>query len=626
MSSSEKVVNIGDHLSSDITPGQRPPVNPMEDSPAATPNASYEYSNIEHSDMEQDNDSGGQWCISGNRKRVRSDDSLSDSGTARVSNPVSNSLTVVYAPTDSEKKLTSLSSLKVTQALETISPECILQVRYNQRLNLIAVDVRNGHAAQVLMNNTFLCGIQVRPYSPLSGKTSIGVIHDVDAEVTDEELAQHLRSEAKIANARRLGKSRVVKVVFSGSHLPSHVLLGHVRHSVVPFKEKPIQCHNCGGFGHKKIACKRAQACNRCAENHVPTAEGCIGRQIETTAAAFNLRALNDGSATFCRRHTKASTLDITLVSPEIDALWTVEPDTGGIARSITFDRLEEAYGDWIHVYTDASVSAVKKTATVAITIPEIDFEVSGRLNFETSSTTAELVAIWAALESIKNITPPTKAVVPTDSRGALQQLRRLERATPLLNRVALTAATVEDLGWSLALQWIPSHVGIPGNERADELAARAHNDGDPTFLLDRFNEAHRLIRDTIRKKHPHTGVATGRPPPSIPRKLPRSEASLLHRLRTGCPHTAKRLHMYRRKTDPGCPTCGDPEDTTHALLLCPTHEDLRKVLLRSYAAVGLPHSTAQELLNPSGTRGIVEKAFRALLQYLRDSELSDRL
>ncbi|KAG0443388.1 hypothetical protein HPB47_014976, partial [Ixodes persulcatus] len=227
MSSSEKEANIGDHSSSDITPGQRPPVNPMEDSPAATPNALYEYSNIEHSDMEQDNDSGGQWCISGNRKRVRSDDSLSDSGTARVSNTVSNSLTVVYAPTDSEKKLTSLSSLNVTQALEKISPECILQVRYNQRLNLIAVDVRNGHAAQVLMNNTLLCGIQVRPYSLLLGKTSIGVIHDVDAEVTDEELAQHLRSEAKIANARRLGKSRVVKVVFSGSHLPSHVLLGH---------------------------------------------------------------------------------------------------------------------------------------------------------------------------------------------------------------------------------------------------------------------------------------------------------------------------------------------------------------------------------------------------------------
>ncbi|KAG0435508.1 hypothetical protein HPB47_018444, partial [Ixodes persulcatus] len=45
------------------------------------------------------------------------------------SNTVSNSLTVVYAPTDSEKKPTSLSSLKITQALETINPECILQAK-----------------------------------------------------------------------------------------------------------------------------------------------------------------------------------------------------------------------------------------------------------------------------------------------------------------------------------------------------------------------------------------------------------------------------------------------------------------------------------------------------------------
>lgn len=54
------------------------------------------------------------------------------------------------------------------------------------------------------------------------------------------------------------------------------------------------------------------------------------GRQIETTTTMLNLRALNDGSATFCRRGVKATTIDITLVSPEIDALWTAEPDTGG--------------------------------------------------------------------------------------------------------------------------------------------------------------------------------------------------------------------------------------------------------------------------------------------------------
>ncbi|KAG0416024.1 hypothetical protein HPB47_006803 [Ixodes persulcatus] len=351
MSSFEKVVNIGDHLSSDITPGQRPPVNSMEDSPAATPNGSPEFSNLEHSDMEQDNDSGGQWCISGNRKR------------------------------------------------------------------------------------------------------NIGL-------VSTESWPRHVepRGLAMFVGARdRAGD------------------------------EGQVASHGMDGDG--------------------PGERG-KGRRRKRRGGA--------------EKQTDKRAGQRKLVHPRYDLRF------GGL------------WSDVVIYYESYDISEALRGSATTYTPTTLQ-----RLSFETSSTTAELVAIWAALESIKNITPPTKAVVLTDSRGALQQLKR---------------------------------------------------------------------------------VATGRPPPSIPRKLPRSEASLLHRLRTGCPHTAKRLHMYRRKTDPGCPTCGDPEDTTHALLLCPTHEDLRKVLLRSYAAVGLPHSTAQELLNPSGTRGIVEKAFRALLQYLRDSELSDRL
>ncbi|KAG0421955.1 hypothetical protein HPB47_002194 [Ixodes persulcatus] len=96
MSSFVKAASIGDDSSSDITPAaQYLSVNPMEDSPAVPPNASAEFPNLEHSDMDQDNGSGGPWYISGNRKRVRSDDSLSKSRTARVSNRVSNSPTVL---------------------------------------------------------------------------------------------------------------------------------------------------------------------------------------------------------------------------------------------------------------------------------------------------------------------------------------------------------------------------------------------------------------------------------------------------------------------------------------------------------------------------------------------------
>lgn len=296
------------------------------------------------------------------------------------------------------------------------------------------------------------------------------------------------------------------------------------------------------------------------------------------------------------------------------------------VAKSAALERLDDDYKGWLQVYTDASINKAKKTATVAITIPEMDFDVAGRLNFVTSSTTAELVAIWGALESIKNITLPTKAVILTDSKCALQQLQRTDKRTPLLARVALEARTVEDLGWTLAMQWIPSHVGISGNERADTLAARAHDDQAPTFLLDRFNEAHRLIHDELQQFHPHPGVAIGKPPPTIPRNLLRADASLLHRLRAGCPYTGKRLHMMGRKKDPNCPDCGDPEDSEHALLLCPAHEEPRRTLLQSYAQAGLVHATVSDILNPEGHRGATERAFRALLRFLRETGLEDRL
>ncbi|KAG0422326.1 hypothetical protein HPB47_001829 [Ixodes persulcatus] len=124
-----------------------------------------------------------------------------------------------------ETRLTALNSLKVSEALEKLCQECIIQVRPNDRLNLIAVDVRNEQAAKTLLNTAMLCSALFQ-----SGPISYGVIQGVDAEITEDEIARNLRAEdtwCKIANVRRLGRSRVVKVTFTSTKLPSYVLLGH---------------------------------------------------------------------------------------------------------------------------------------------------------------------------------------------------------------------------------------------------------------------------------------------------------------------------------------------------------------------------------------------------------------
>ncbi|KAG0432643.1 hypothetical protein HPB47_020653 [Ixodes persulcatus] len=628
-------------------------------------------------------------------------------------------------------------------------------VRYNDRLNLIAVEVLNEQAAQALLKTTDLCRVPVRPYLALSGPTTVGVIRDVDMDTTEEQLEHNLRSENRIADIRRLGKSR----------------------------ERPLQCHNCGGFGHKKVSCMRAMACKRCGEQHEATdamcqsptlrCVNCKGDHEATSHAcpkwikerkiltysktnSIGFRAARsalegqkasrsgeeDAQPEILSQHAKQlSKSRAVIYAPVAGGTHSLPPNTeeahgsagnGALAAATseppnqtskqlpqTRQRSSTQEGD----AEDKSASSGEAPGWTGLTYEQPD----GRHNegrftptphgtgLATTESTlnsgdtprhfsggngdrtahrlvvqVEAGALGRSLKpsparrleerALRNIArmsslPPADTIRkhlfarPNSHLG--RQARRFDfevgapsefilpqpphstrppleiHATfPIPQRkanvpgfvarsialeridevVASEAAAVEDMGWCLALQWIPSLVGIPGNERVDQLAAKAHDDPVPTFLLDRFNEAHRFIREILTERHPHPGVAAGRPPPVVPRKLPKAETSLLHRLRAGCPYTAMRLHMMRRKADPNCPTCGDPEDTEHALLVCSTHQEARRTLFHHYTLSGLPYGTITELLNPRGTRGTAEKAFRALLRFLRDTGLANRL
>ncbi|KAG0429354.1 hypothetical protein HPB47_023759 [Ixodes persulcatus] len=99
---------------------------------------------------------------------------------------------------ESEDKDTPMNSA------EDITPECILEIRYNSRLNLVAVDVRNGQTTRGLLRCTELCGIKVRAYEPLPRHCATGVIKDVDTTLTDEEITNNLRSPENRVKVRQL--------------------------------------------------------------------------------------------------------------------------------------------------------------------------------------------------------------------------------------------------------------------------------------------------------------------------------------------------------------------------------------------------------------------------------------
>ncbi|KAM7312818.1 uncharacterized protein ISCGN_009722 [Ixodes scapularis] len=202
--------NVTNPVSTDhITPGQHCMPNDSTHDAHDTASKFWTSESVANSSetgveiMDESNTNNEEWNKARSRKRSHKtlSDSASSSGTVRKQPNVSEGLTVIFAATKPDQKLATLSSLRLSNALEKLCPECILQIRPNERLNVVAVDVRNGQTTRTLLKCPELCGVSVRAYQSLEGPTSIGVIKNVDAELSDPEILENLRSDGRIARS-----------------------------------------------------------------------------------------------------------------------------------------------------------------------------------------------------------------------------------------------------------------------------------------------------------------------------------------------------------------------------------------------------------------------------------------
>ena len=85
----------------------------------------------------------------------------------------------------------------------------------------------------------------------------------------------------------------------------------------------------------------------------------------------------------------------------------------------------------------------------------------------------AELQAIHLALDMIRNSTD-AKFLICSDSSSAIQSLTNHKVTNPLVTSILNEISSLELTGKEIVLLWTPSHVGISGNERADQKAKEA--------------------------------------------------------------------------------------------------------------------------------------------------------
>ena len=94
---------------------------------------------------------------------------------------------------------------------------------------------------------------------------------------------------------------------------------------------------------------------------------------------------------------------------------------------------------------------------------------------------TAEVVGLKLAAKLIELYYSAEKFLVCSDSLSVLLEMRNVLTSDHLVQRVQQQFHQMIENGYDVTLTWVPSHVGILGNESVDSEAKKAHK--SPEFI-----------------------------------------------------------------------------------------------------------------------------------------------
>lgn len=238
-------------------------------------------------------------------------------------------------------------------------------------------------------------------------------------------------------------------------------------------------------------------------------------------------------------------------------------------------------YPNHTKVYTDGSRNAESTSCAFLVN----NLEVKYKLNKIASNFSAETIAIFEALKYIITHHLNQNIVLITDSMSVIDTINNKNTKLPIIRHIRNQIETINQTT-SITILWVPSHVGIPGNEKVDSLAEQAHISGNnledipaEDIILHAKHQLREIRNNQWRNMDPTTNklrlIKDEATPWDTSHNQNRKCEVILTRLRTG---HSKLTHSYliKKEQQPICETCHIPITIKHIVLNCPRYHQQR--------------------------------------------------
>jgi ribonuclease HI len=250
------------------------------------------------------------------------------------------------------------------------------------------------------------------------------------------------------------------------------------------------------------------------------------------------------------------------------------------------FAKLISSYPHHVRVYTDGSRMEDRVGCGILFGEQVVCFSLPGTC----SVYTAELFSILTALEEMQQ-RPPRDYLLCSDSLSAIQGIKCLYPRHPVVVAIQDLVSSLRGRGVEVVFCWVPGHVGLAGNEKADEAAKTGgaqpvdpERSVPPADIKCYVRSCFRTYWDTLWDAVPRTNKLrqvkdSARAWASSCRKY-RSEEVTLARARIGHCHLTHGF-LLRGEAPPVC-VCGATLSVRHILVECRSLCRVRRRVLRS--------------------------------------------